>query len=122
MNNRYREEEKLENMQDAHEKAVNALINIAAQSRLLILLDNVDDERLFSGGQIRSMFCGFPMSDDILRNIHIVATTRIDMHFGEREAFRPFPLNRKAQHFHIKFLCLFVFFRCSRISLAMHFF
>ena len=86
---------------ELHRAAAKALLERAAKGKLLILLDNLDEDTTL----VRKMQ-GFLCNSPISKNIHILATTRGTFNFSEREKFRSYELKNLKEDEAFEMLCL----------------
>ena len=87
---------------ERHHAAADALLKRAQSGKLLILLDNLDDEDLLKSSRMRDFLC----DSQIPPNIHVLATTRSTLHFSERDQFASFELGNLKEHEAFEMLCL----------------
>ncbi len=88
---------------EVHEIAAKAFLERAARGKLLILLDNLDeDTALLNEEAMPDFLCGSPVSE----NIHILATTRGSFRFTGRERFESYELKNLEEDEAFEMLCL----------------
>ena len=84
-----------------HRAAAEAFLERAAKGKLLILMDNLDEDTTLLK-KMRDFLCGSPIPE----NIHILATTRGTFRFSEREKFQSYELKNLKEDEAFEMLCL----------------
>ncbi|MBR4222985.1 MAG: toll/interleukin-1 receptor domain-containing protein, partial [Victivallales bacterium] len=87
---------------ERHHAVADTLLKRAQTGKLLILLDNLDDENLLAPARMR----GFLFGSQIPSTIHVLATTRSTLHFCERDFFVSFELSNLKEDEAFEMLCL----------------
>ena len=86
---------------EQHKIAAKAFLERAAKGKLLILLDNLDEDTALLK-KMRDFLCGNP----IPANIHILATTRGSFRFSDQERFKSYELKNLKEDEAFEMVCL----------------